>query len=169
MKLDNKIIRFALKAGIMVNALSYSYAMFSLLFLKKLPFYFHRFDDKTLLILIIEIVGMVICYLLMLHYKVFTKAVNDIFGLIFIWPISGLTLMLLQIDAGFMLSALLIVGGASILLSILKFKRLKHVPQGDILISQQNDRHMFKPKFIMWGVLLWFFAAILFLILFLKL
>jgi hypothetical protein len=169
MKLDNKIIKVTLKAGIGVNILSYGYVMFSLVFLKKLPLYFHLFDDKTLLILIIEIVGIAIGYLMMIHYKVFTKAANEIFGLIFLWPIASLTLMLLQIDRGFMLSVLLFVGGGSILLSILKFSRLKNIRQGDILISQKNEKRMFKPKFIVLGVIIWFLLAILILILFLKL
>jgi len=164
MKLDNKIIKLTLKAGIVVNILSYGYVMLSLVFSKRLPLYFHQFDDKTLLILIIEIVGIVIGYLMMIHYEVFTKAANEIFGLIFIWPIAGLTLMLLQIDKGFMLSALLFIGGGSILLSFLKFNRLKNIRQADILTSQKNERRMFKTKFIVWGVVIWFFIAILFLI-----
>jgi len=169
MKLDNKIIKLTLKAGIVVNILSYGYVMLFLVFLKRLPLNFHRFDDGTMLILIIELVGIVIGYVMMIHYEVFTKAANEIFGLIFIWPIAGLTLMLLRIDKGFMLSALLFVGGGSILLSFLKFNRLKNILQGDILISQKNEKRMFKPKFIVWGVIIWFLIAILFLIIFLKL
>ena len=140
MKLNDKIIKLTLKFSIIVNILTYIYSGISFLFLKHLPFHFQQLNNKGIIILIIEIVIILIGYLMVLYYKVFTALTNELFGLIVIWPIAGVTLMLLRIENNFILFAIFILGGGSIFTSILKMWRTKNISGENVFITPKSEK-----------------------------
>lgn len=140
MKLNDKIVKLTLKFGIAVNIFTYICAGISYLFLNHLPFHFQQLNNKGIVILIIEIIVILIGYLIVLYYKVFTALTNELLGLIVIWPITGMTLILLRIENNFILLTIFILGGGSIFTSVLKMHQAKNIPGRNIFIMSKSEK-----------------------------
>lgn len=140
MKLNDKTVKLTLKFGIVVNIFTYIYTGIFYLFLKQLPFHFQQLNNKGIIILIIEIIIILIGYLMVLYYKIFTTLTNGLLGLIVIWPIVGMTLMLLRIENNFILFTIFILGGGSIFTSVLKMCRTKNISGENIFIISKSEK-----------------------------
>lgn len=118
------MIKGTLRLGIAVNVLTFGYVVFSLIYIKELPAYPPYFEDRKVVILLVEVMGGLFCYLIGRHYRVFSRANINIIGILLIWPMIGSILWFLRMTHGLGLLLLITGGGFSILLSIMKLHKL---------------------------------------------
>lgn len=159
-----KTMKSLLKIGVIINSLTYLYAVISMLSVKGFPFHFYQSIEKKIVVFLIEVAIIFVGYFMITHYKVFTESINRLLGVIFIWPVIGFALALFNIDSSLIVSVLLIIGGGSIVVSIFIIHRLKDMSIEDILIYPRSGESLSKSSLILKGIIMWFIVAMILVI-----